>query len=75
MAAEFEASATVHSSPAGLEYVGAVYEQLGAEADSAANWADEALYDYSQLAHGEAFWAYEKLREDHFRRTGSLLQG
>ncbi|MFI9271934.1 hypothetical protein ACIGXM_14605 [Kitasatospora sp. NPDC052896] len=67
MAVEFEASALVHSSPAGLAYVAAVYEEMSAEAESERDWADEGKHAYAMAASESAFWAYEELREESLR--------
>jgi hypothetical protein len=63
----FEVYYAAYPGEAGLEYVAAVYEEIGAKADCAAdNWESEELYQYwEKAAYGEAYWAYRKYEQQY----------
>ncbi|NIY68098.1 hypothetical protein SMALB_6180 [Streptomyces malaysiensis] len=57
---EFQICFQCYQGPAGLEYVAAAYEELGARADSDADLSNEFLYHYADVAYGEAYWISKK---------------
>lgn len=64
----FSEPVTEYPGAAGLEYVAAAYEEMGAQADTDADPDNEALYQYwERAAYGEAFWAHQVFEQQQRR--------